>query len=116
VVRFPGQALLSFSLILSFLCLLLAVQHSLVSVCWRQELEHRARDKYGTFDQMSAELRQLWKQRDALDALAEALRTQDCWMSYRTEALHDQFLEHEGQAAARPHPHRADLHSPHRSG
>jgi hypothetical protein len=26
-------------------------------VCWRQELEHRARDRYGTLDQMSAELR-----------------------------------------------------------
>jgi hypothetical protein len=39
-------------------------------VYWRQELEHRARDKYGVFDQMSAELRQLREQRDALDALA----------------------------------------------
>jgi hypothetical protein len=29
----------------------------LVLVCWWQELEHRARDKYGAFDQMSAELR-----------------------------------------------------------
>jgi hypothetical protein len=56
VACFAGKTLLSFSLILSFLCLLLADQHSLVSICWRQELEHRARDKYGTFDQMSAEL------------------------------------------------------------
>jgi chromosome segregation ATPase len=71
-------------------------------VCWRQELEHRARDKYGAFDQMSVELRQLQEQRDALDSLAEALRTQDGWLSYRAEALRDQFLEHEGQAAARP--------------
>jgi regulator of replication initiation timing len=69
---------------------------------WRQELEHRARDKYGAFDQMSAELRQLWEQCDAFDALAEALRTQDGWLSYRAEALRDQLLEHEGQAAARP--------------
>jgi chromosome segregation ATPase len=51
---------------------------------------------------MSAELRQLRGQRDALDALAEALRTQDGWLSYRAEALRDQLLEHEGQAAARP--------------
>jgi chromosome segregation ATPase len=51
---------------------------------------------------MSADLRQLREQRDALDALAEALRTQDGWLSYRAEALHDQLLEHEGQAAARP--------------
>jgi chromosome segregation ATPase len=71
-------------------------------VCWWQELEHRARDKYGTFDQMSAELRQLREQRDALHVLAEALRTQDGWLSYRAEALRDQLLEHEGQAAARP--------------
>jgi regulator of replication initiation timing len=71
-------------------------------VCWRQELEHCARDKYGTFDQMSAELRQLREQCDAFGALAEALRTQDGWLSYRAEALRDQLLEHEGQAAARP--------------
>jgi DNA repair exonuclease SbcCD ATPase subunit len=51
---------------------------------------------------MSAELRQLWGQREALDALEEALRTQDGWLSYRAEALRDQLLEHEGQAAARP--------------
>jgi chromosome segregation ATPase len=69
---------------------------------WRQELEHRARDKYGVFDRMSAELCQLREQRDAFDALAEALRTQDGWLSYRVEALRDQLLEHEGQIAARP--------------
>jgi chromosome segregation ATPase len=51
---------------------------------------------------MSAELRQLREQRDALDALAEALRTQDGWLSYRAEVLRDQLLELEGQATARP--------------
>jgi chromosome segregation ATPase len=51
---------------------------------------------------MSVELRQLREQRDALDALAEALRTQDGWLSYRAEALRDQLLEHEGQAVACP--------------
>jgi chromosome segregation ATPase len=71
-------------------------------ICWRQELEHRARDKYGTFDRMSAELCQLREQRDAFNALAEALGTPDGWLSYRAEALRDQLLEHEGQAAARP--------------
>jgi hypothetical protein len=30
-----------------------------VFVCWRQDLELRARDRYGALDQMSAELRQL---------------------------------------------------------
>jgi hypothetical protein len=91
-----------FSSISSFSCLFLAVRRLLASVCWRQELEHRARDKYGAFDQMSAELRQLRELRDAFGALAEALRTRDGWLSYRAEALHDQLLEHEGQAAARP--------------
>jgi hypothetical protein len=46
-------------------------------VCWRQELELRAHDRYDALDQMSAELRQLREQRDAFDALAEALRTRD---------------------------------------
>jgi chromosome segregation ATPase len=62
------------------------------------ELKHRARDKYGALNQMNAELRQLREQRDALDALAEALRTQDGWLSYRAEALCDQLLEQDGQA------------------
>jgi chromosome segregation ATPase len=51
---------------------------------------------------MSAELRQLWEQRDALDALAEDLRTQDGWLLYWAEALRDQLLELEGQPTARP--------------
>jgi hypothetical protein len=82
--------------------LFLAAQCLLVLICWRQELKHRARDKYGAFDRMSAELRQLREQRDAFDALVEALGTQDGWLSYRVEALRNQLLEHEGQAAARP--------------
>jgi hypothetical protein len=94
--------LLLFSLTSSFPCLFLAARRLLVSVCWRQELEHRARDKYGALDQMSAELCQLREQRDALDALAEALRTQDGWLSYRAEVLCDQLLELEGQATAHP--------------
>jgi hypothetical protein len=87
VACFSGKLLSLFPLILSFRCLLLAARHLLVSVFWRQELEHRARDKYGALDQMNAELRQLREQRDALEALAEALRTQDGWLSYRAEAL-----------------------------
>jgi chromosome segregation ATPase len=51
---------------------------------------------------MTAELRQLREQRDAFDALVEALRTRDGWLSYRAEALRDQLLELEGQATARP--------------
>jgi chromosome segregation ATPase len=71
-------------------------------VYWWQELELRARDRYDTVDQMSTELRQLREQRDALDALAEALRTRDGWLAYRAEALRDQLLELEGQSTARP--------------
>jgi chromosome segregation ATPase len=51
---------------------------------------------------MSTELRQLREQCDALDALAEALRTRDGWLAYRAEALRDQLLELEGQSTARP--------------
>jgi chromosome segregation ATPase len=94
--------LLLFSSISSFPCLFLAAQCSLVPVYWWQELEQHARDKYGALDQMDAELRQLREQRDALDALAEALRTPDGWLSYRAEALRDQLLEQEGQTTARP--------------
>jgi chromosome segregation ATPase len=94
--------LLLFFSISSFPCLFLAVRRLLVLVCWRQELEHRARNKYGALNQMSAELRQLWEQRDALDTLTEALRTQDGWLSYQAEALRDQLLEREGQTTACP--------------
>jgi hypothetical protein len=93
-----------FSSISSSSCLFLAARCLLVLVCWRQELEHRARDKYGAFDRMSAKLHQLREQRDAFDVLAEALGTPDGWLSYRAEALRDQPLEYEGQAAARPPP------------
>jgi chromosome segregation ATPase len=71
-------------------------------VHWRQELEHCARDKYGAFDRMSAELHHLREQREAFDVLAEALRALDGWLSYRAEVLRDQPLEYEGQAAAHP--------------
>jgi chromosome segregation ATPase len=74
----------------------------LVLVYWWQELELRARDRFGALDQMSAELRQLREQRNALDALAEALRTRDGWLAYRAEALRDQLLELEGKSTTRP--------------
>jgi hypothetical protein len=83
-------------------CLFLATRHSPVLVRWRQELEHRACDKYGAFDQMSAELRHLRERCDAFDALADALGTPNSWLSYRAEALRDQLQECERQDAARP--------------
>jgi hypothetical protein len=51
---------------------------------------------------MSAELHHLQEQRDAFNALADALGTPDSWLSYRAEALRDQPLEYERQAAVRP--------------
>jgi chromosome segregation ATPase len=51
---------------------------------------------------MSTELHQLREQRDALNDLAEALRTRDGWLAYRAEALRDQLLKLEGQPTARP--------------
>jgi regulator of replication initiation timing len=71
-------------------------------VCWRQELEHRARDKYDAFDQMSVELRQLRERCNAFDVLADALGTPDSWLSYQAEALRDQLQECERQDAERP--------------
>jgi chromosome segregation ATPase len=71
----------------------------LVFIRRRKELVDRARERYGALDQMSSELRQLREQRDALDALVEALRTGDGWLAYRVEALWDQLLELEGQSA-----------------
>jgi hypothetical protein len=92
----------AFFLVLSSSCLFLVARHLLVFICWRQELEHRARDRYGALAQMRAELRQLREQRDAFNALAEALRTWHGWLAYRAEALRDQLLEPEGQSTARP--------------
>jgi hypothetical protein len=46
---------------------------------------------------MSSELHRLWEQRDAVDALVEALRTGDEWLAYRAEVLRDQLLELEAQ-------------------
>jgi chromosome segregation ATPase len=70
--------------------------------CWSQELEHRARDKYGAFDQVTAELHQLRERCDAFDALADALRTPDGWLSYRVVALRDQLHESARQDPAHP--------------
>jgi hypothetical protein len=91
-----------FSLFFSFLRVILAARRSQVSVCWRQELEHRARNKYGAFDQVSTELRLLRERCDAFDALADALRTPDGWLSYRAVALCDQLHESARQNPARP--------------
>jgi small-conductance mechanosensitive channel len=51
---------------------------------------------------VSAEFRQLRERCDAFDALADALRTPDGWLSYRVVVLRDQLHESERQDAARP--------------
>jgi hypothetical protein len=51
---------------------------------------------------VSAELRQLRERCDAFDALADALRTPDGWLSYRVIALCDQLHESARQDPAHP--------------
>jgi chromosome segregation ATPase len=51
---------------------------------------------------VSAELRQLRERCDAFDALADALRTPDGWLSYRAMALRDQLHECARQDPAHP--------------
>jgi hypothetical protein len=51
---------------------------------------------------VSAELRQLQERCNAFDALGDALRTPDGWLSYRAVALRDQLHESVRQDPARP--------------
>jgi hypothetical protein len=51
---------------------------------------------------VNAELHQLRERCDAFDALANALRSPDGWLSYRAMALRDQLHESARQAPARP--------------
>jgi hypothetical protein len=71
-------------------------------VCGCQELERRARDKYDAFDRANAELDQLRERCGAFDALTDALRTPDGWLSYRAMALRDELPESTRQDPARP--------------
>jgi chromosome segregation ATPase len=54
---------------------------------------------------VSAELRQLRERCDAFDALADALKTPDGWLSYRAVALRDQLHESARQDPSRPSTH-----------
>jgi hypothetical protein len=51
---------------------------------------------------VSAELRQLRERCDAFDALTDALRTPDGWLSYRAMTLRDQLHESARQDPVRP--------------
>jgi chromosome segregation ATPase len=72
-----------------------------VLTCGRQELERRARDKYGAFDRVNAELHQVRERCGAFDALADALRTPDGWLAYRATVLRDELPESTRQDPAR---------------
>jgi hypothetical protein len=52
-------------------------------VRWRQELEGRARERYGALDRLDAELSWYLGQYNALDALVVALTTPNRWLVYR---------------------------------
>jgi chromosome segregation ATPase len=62
-------------------------------ICGCQKLERRTRDKYGAFDRVNAELHQLRERCGAFDALADALRTPDGWLSYRAMELRNELPE-----------------------
>jgi phage shock protein A len=62
-------------------------------------LEGRARDRYDTLDRLNTELSWYREQYDALDALVEAVRTDNGWLVYQAEILRDQLLELDARAA-----------------
>jgi hypothetical protein len=68
----------------------------------RQDLERRARERYDALDRLDVDLNWYWGQYNALDALAEALRSPDRWLVYRAEALLDQLPEQDAQVREMP--------------
>jgi chromosome segregation ATPase len=62
-------------------------------------LEGRARERYGRLDRLSYERNWYLDQYDTLDALVEALRTDNGWLEYRLQVVRDELLEQDTQAA-----------------
>jgi hypothetical protein len=62
-------------------------------------MEGRARERYDRLARLSSNRDWYRDQYDALDALVEALRTDNGWLEYRLEAVRDELLEQEAQAA-----------------
>jgi chromosome segregation ATPase len=62
-------------------------------------LECRAREKYSSLDRLNSERNLYRDQYDALDALVKALRTDNGWLEYRLQAVRDELLEKDAQAA-----------------
>jgi hypothetical protein len=68
------------------------------SACWWQELERRARERFVVLDRVDADFRWYRGQYEALEALAEALRSPDRWLAYSSEALPNSPPEQGAQA------------------
>jgi chromosome segregation ATPase len=62
-------------------------------------LEGRARERHDYLDQLSSERNWYRDQYNALDALVEAVQTDNGWLEYRIEAMCDELLEHDARAA-----------------
>jgi uncharacterized protein YhaN len=62
-----------------------------------QELEGRARARYDRLARLSSELDRYRGQYDALDALVEALRTDNGWLEYRLRVVQDALLDQRAQ-------------------
>jgi hypothetical protein len=61
-------------------------------------LESRAWKRYGRLDRLSNERNWYWDQYNALDALVEALRTDNGLLEYQLQVVRDVFLDQGAQA------------------
>jgi hypothetical protein len=62
-------------------------------------LEGRARERHDRLDLLSSERNGYRDQYNALDALFEAVQTDNGWLEYLIEAMHDELLEQDARAA-----------------
>jgi chromosome segregation ATPase len=62
-------------------------------------LEGRARERYYRLARLSTERDWYRDQYDSLDALVEALRTDNGWLEYRLQVVWDELLDHGAQTA-----------------
>jgi hypothetical protein len=60
----------------------------------------RARERYNHLAQLSSERDWYWEQYDSLNALVEALRTDNGWLEYQVQMVRDELLNQGVQAAA----------------
>jgi chromosome segregation ATPase len=61
-------------------------------------LEGRALERHDRLDQLSSECKWYRDQYDALNALVEALQTDNGWLEYQIEVMCDELLEHDARA------------------